>query len=60
MGEIWEQRRMITMTDDPGILKHKGRYTFRFEQNMRDPVLADILQIGLRISKGNAKTAAVK
>jgi gliding motility-associated lipoprotein GldH len=55
MGEIWEQRRMITAPDDPEILKKKGRYLIRFEQNMRDPLLADVLHVGLRVSKGNKK-----
>lgn len=55
MGEIWEQRRTITMTNDPEIMKSKGRYVIRFEQNMRDTTLADILHVGLRVSKGNKR-----
>lgn len=57
MGEIWEQRRQITATDDGGILRKKGRYEIRFEQNMREHLLADVLHIGLRVEKGNKRNA---
>jgi len=55
MGEIWEQRMPITRVDDPGILHKKGHYEIRFEQNMRDLTLADVLQVGLRVEKGNKR-----
>jgi gliding motility-associated lipoprotein GldH len=55
MGEIWEQRMPISHTDDPNILRQKGRYEIRLQQNMRDPVLAEVLQVGLRIEKGSKR-----
>jgi gliding motility-associated lipoprotein GldH len=55
MGEIWEQRMSITRSDDPGILSKKGHYEIRFEQNMRDRSLADVLQVGLRVEKGHKR-----
>ena len=71
MGEIYEQRRMIVLnqneipiTDDlisiaeesvPNLFHKKGRYEIRFEQNMREQSLADVLQIGLRVEKSSLR-----
>jgi gliding motility-associated lipoprotein GldH len=50
MGEIWEQRLPISLAD-PTMLRKKGTYEIKFEQNMRINPLPDILHIGLRIEK---------
>jgi len=74
MGELFEQRRMIVLnqneipiTDDlisiaeqsvSNLFHKKGRYEIRFEQNMREQALADILQIGLRVEKSSIRKNA--
>lgn len=74
MGEIFEQRRMlilnhqeIPITDDliaistesiDKIFRKKGRYEIRFEQNMRENSLAEILNVGLRIEKSSERKIA--
>lgn len=55
MGEIWEQRLRITHEGDPTILARKGKYAIRFEQNMRVNPLNEILQVGVRVEKGNLR-----
>lgn len=50
MGEIWEQRLPISLAD-PMMLRKKGTYEIRFEQNMRINPLPDVLHVGLRIEK---------
>jgi gliding motility-associated lipoprotein GldH len=55
MGELWEQRLAISHPGDPEILSKKGKYVFRFEQNMRINPLPEILQVGLRVEKGNRR-----
>jgi gliding motility-associated lipoprotein GldH len=53
MGEVWEQRMPITHEGDTAILRKKGVWEIRFEQNMRVNPLPEILQVGLRIEKQN-------
>jgi gliding motility-associated lipoprotein GldH len=55
MGEIWEQRMSITNIGDPTILRKRGKYEIRLEQNMRVALLPDVLQVGLRIEKGGIR-----
>jgi gliding motility-associated lipoprotein GldH len=55
MGEIWEHKLRITHEGDTAILHKKGRYVFRFEQNMRINPLPEVLQVGLRIEKEKAR-----
>lgn len=71
MGELFEQRRMLVLdlnevplTDElvayaeSGIrqmFRQKGIYTIRFEQNMRDVALPEVLQVGLRVEKGGER-----
>lgn len=52
MGEIWEQRLLMTAIGDKSILHKKGTYEISLEQNMRVNPLPDMLQVGLRIEKG--------
>lgn len=53
MGEIWEQRMPITKNDNPMLFNKPGTYEIKFEQNMRINPLPEILQVGLRIEKGD-------
>lgn len=55
MGEIWEQRMPISHEGDTAILRGKGRYEFRLEQNMREEKLPEVLNVGLRIEMGNKR-----
>jgi gliding motility-associated lipoprotein GldH len=55
MGEIYEHKMRITHEGDSAILNRKGRYVFRFEQNMRINPLPEILQVGLRVEKGKPR-----
>ena len=54
MGEIWEQRLPISLAD-PMMLRKKGTYEIRLEQNMRINPLPDVLHIGLRIEKAGQR-----
>lgn len=51
MGEIWEQRMPITQEGDTAILRKKGTWEIKLEQNMRINPLPEILQVGLRVEK---------
>jgi gliding motility-associated lipoprotein GldH len=51
MGEIWEQRMPITQEGDAAILRKKGTWEIKLEQNMRLNPLPEILQVGLRVEK---------
>jgi gliding motility-associated lipoprotein GldH len=53
MGEISEQRMPITMEGDTAILRRKGTWEIKLEQNMRINPLPDVLQVGLRVEKAN-------
>lgn len=53
MGEIWEQRMPIMRNDNPMLFNKPGTYEIKFEQNMRVNPLPEILQVGLRIEKGD-------
>ncbi|MBL7717752.1 MAG: gliding motility lipoprotein GldH [Flavipsychrobacter sp.] len=52
MGEIWEHKLTIAK----GAFEKKGKYSIKFEQNMRVNPLPEVLQVGLRVEKGNART----
>jgi gliding motility-associated lipoprotein GldH len=54
MGEIWEQRLPISLAD-PLMLKRKGTYEIRLEQNMRVNPLPDVLHVGLRVEKAGQR-----
>lgn len=56
MGEIWEQRMPITHEGDKSILRKKGTWEIKLEQNMRVNPLPEILQVGLRVEKNSAST----
>ena len=51
MGAIWEQRMPISNSGDTVMLRKRGTWEIRFEQNMRINPLPEILQVGLRIEK---------
>jgi gliding motility-associated lipoprotein GldH len=51
MGAIWEQRMPISGNEDTVMLRKKGTWEIRLEQNMRINPLPEILQVGLRIDK---------
>jgi len=51
MGEIWEQRLLVTGLGDSISLRKSGPYEIVFEQNMRTDPLPEILNIGLRVEK---------
>lgn len=51
MGSIWEQRMPISHEGDSIILRKKGTWEIRLEQNMRINPLPEILHVGLRIEK---------
>lgn len=51
MGEIWEHKLSIAK----GAFQHKGKYSIKFEQNMRINPLPEILQVGMRVEKGIAR-----
>jgi gliding motility-associated lipoprotein GldH len=55
MGEIYEHKMRITHEGDSAILSRKGKYIFRFEQNMRINPLPEILQVGLRVERGKPR-----
>lgn len=55
MGEIWEHKLRLTHESDTTILHRKGKYIFRFEQDMRVNPLPEVLQVGLRVEKGNKR-----
>ena len=55
MGEIWEHKLRLTHEGDTAILHRKGKYKFRFEQDMRVNPLPEVLQVGLRVEKGNRR-----
>ena len=55
MGEIWEHKLRLTNEADTTILHRKGKYIFRFEQDMRVNPLPEVLQVGLRVEKGNKR-----
>lgn len=56
IGSVWEQRMPLTRNDAPMLLRKKGRYTIRLEQNMRTNPLPEVLQVGLRIEKAGTRT----
>lgn len=76
MGELYEQRRMIVLdhkaiplTDElvsvseasiDDLFLNKGRYEIKFEQNMREQNLSDLLHVGLRIEKSSVRKAEKK
>ncbi|MGC4058305.1 MAG: gliding motility lipoprotein GldH [Chitinophagaceae bacterium] len=76
MGEIYEQRRMIVVDHNAipvtldlvslsensynNLFSKKGRYEIRLEHNMRDNMLPDVLQVGLRIEKSSKRSNDVK
>lgn len=51
MGAIWEQRMPISNDGDTVMLRKKGTWEIRFEQNMRVNPLPEVLQVGLRVEK---------
>ena len=51
MGAIWEQRMPISNDGDTVMLRKKGTWEIRLEQNMRVNPLPEIMQVGLRIEK---------
>lgn len=51
MGAIWEQRMPISNDGDTVMLRKKGTWEIRLEQNMRVNPLPEVLQVGLRIEK---------
>lgn len=51
MGTIWEQRMPISGDGDTIMLRKKGTWEIRLEQNMRINPLPEVLQIGLRVDK---------
>ena len=53
MGEIWEQRMPITHEGDKSILRKKGTWEIKLEQNMRVNPLPEVLQVGLRVEKNS-------
>lgn len=53
MGEISEQRLPITAEGDTAILRRKGTWEIKLEQNMRVNPLPEVLQVGLRVEKAN-------
>ena len=55
MGEIWEHKLRLTNEGDTAILQRKGKYAIRFEQDMRVNPLPEVLQVGLRVEKGNKR-----
>ncbi len=56
MGEIWEQRMPITDEGDKSILRKKGVWEIKLEQNMRVNPLPEVLQVGVRIEKNTNTT----
>lgn len=55
MGEIWEQRLPMTKDGAPMVFNKTGTYEMQFEQNMRVNPLPEVLQIGLRVEKKDAR-----
>jgi gliding motility-associated lipoprotein GldH len=55
MGEIWEQRMPISVEGDTLMLRTKGTWEIRIEQNMRTNPLPEILQVGLRAEKAASR-----
>lgn len=55
MGEIWEQRMPISVEGDTLMLRTKGMWEIRIEQNMRTNPLPEILQVGLRAEKAASR-----
>jgi len=54
MGEIYEQYMSISTNDDSHkVFRKKGTYEIRFEQDMRVDPLPEVMNVGLRIEKGN-------
>jgi gliding motility-associated lipoprotein GldH len=51
MGAIWEQRMPISDARDTTMLRKKGTWEIRLEQNMRVNPLPEVLQVGLRIDR---------
>lgn len=51
MGEIWEQRMPISVEGDTLMLRKKGVWEIRIEQNMRSNPLPEVMQVGLRAEK---------
>ena len=58
MGEIWEQRIPLTEPGDRSILRKKGTYEIKLQQNMRINPLPEVLQVGLRVERGGARNVA--
>jgi gliding motility-associated lipoprotein GldH len=56
MGAIWEQRMPISNDGDTVMLRKKGTWEIRFEQNMRVNPLPEVLQVGLRVEKHPLRT----
>ncbi len=56
MGAIWEQRMPISNDGDTVMLRKKGRWEIRIEQNMRVNPLPEVLQVGLRVEKHPLRT----
>lgn len=56
MGTIWEQRLPISNDGDTVMLRKKGTWEIRFEQNMRVNPLPEVLQVGLRVEKHPLRT----
>lgn len=76
MGTLYEQRRMIVLnhketpiTDEltavsvesvDDLFRQKGVYQIRIGQNMRQNIIPDILNIGLRVEKSNLRVPTQK
>ncbi len=56
MGTIWEQRLPISNDGDTVMLRKKGTWEIRLEQNMRVNPLPEVLQVGLRVEKHPLRT----
>lgn len=56
MGSIWEQRMPISHDGDSVMLRKKGTWEIKLEQNMRIDPLPELLQVGLRVEKYDANT----
>lgn len=59
MGELWEQRMPISQEGDSVILRKKGTWEIKLQQNMRVNPLPEVLQVGLRVEKATSKRVDV-
>jgi len=56
MGGIWEHRMILTGRQDKSLFAKPGTYELSLEQDMRVNPLPEVLQVGLRVEKGEKRT----